>query len=422
MLLTRSPLRATIVVAAAAAASIAGITAPASAAPIPAAGFTGYAYGSYAAGPSGAVLSGTKAIAAVGCTTAGGVVSANQSAASVIPVVGSVGTVTSTVGTSVSGATRAVTATSKTNGVNLLGGLVTASSVVATSKASSISGTSAGSASASLTGLKVGGVAVSASTAANTVIDLKVAGQSVARVTVNQQAKGKSGNQYAVDTTALSITVLQNTKVKLAAGTLIVVGRARAVLTPSTIGYVSGSGFATRSTSAEGKVISGATAAAGLGCTGGSSTNSFANSTVPSLLTTGAASTTAVGAVGRSVSVDVVNRVGTLKVLSNLIGAKTITAHTNASRMATGATVLHDTSAFAGLTIKGVAYANADVHPNTVMKVAGLGTVTLHKVTRTATALTVTMLEIKLDHTIGNLTTGSTIAIGYSSTGVVAAH
>jgi hypothetical protein len=419
---SRSALRGTIVLAAATAASLASTMAPASAAPIPTAGFTGYAYGSYVAGPSGAAVSGTKAIASVGCTTAGGAVSTNQSAASTIPVVGSTGTVTSKVTTSVSGATRAISATSTTNGINLLGGLVTASSVVATSKATSTSGTSAGSAASSVTGLKVGGVAVSSSSAPNTIIDLKVAGESVGRVMINQQVKGASGNQYTVDTTALSITIVKNTKVKLAAGTLIVVGRARAALTPATIGYVAGIGFATKSTSADGKVISGATAAASLGCTGGSSTNSFASSTVTSLLTTGAASTTATATVGRSVSVDVVNRVGTLKVLSTVIGANTITAHTSASKMGTGAAVLHDTSAFAGLTIKGVAYANTNVHPNTVMKVAGLGTITLHKVSRTATALTVTMIEIKLDHSIGNLSNGSTIAIGYSSSSIVAAH
>lgn len=422
MYATRSTLRTTIVLAAATAASLAGTMAPASAAPVPIAGFTGYAYGAYVTAGSGTVISGPQAVASIGCTTAGGAVSSNEAASASIPVVGSIGAVTSKVSTSVSGSTRAVSATSTTNGVNLLGGLVTASSVVATSRASSTSGTSAGTESSVLTGLKVGGVAVSASTSPNTVIALKVAGESVARVTINKQVKGSTGNQYAVDTTALSITLLQNTKVKLAAGTLIVVGRARAVLTPPTIAFLSGSGFATKATTLQGKVSLGKTALAGLSCTGGSTTNTVAGLSVPSLLKSGTASTTAVGTVGRSVSADVVDRISGLNVLSNLISAKTITAHSSASKIGTDAAVLHDTSAFAGLTIKGVAYANANVHPNTVIKVAGLGTVTLHKVSRTSTALTVTMIEIKLDRSIGNLATGTTVVAGYSTTGVVSAN
>lgn len=420
MYAARPTIRAAIVLAAASAAGLAGTMAPASAAPVPAAGFTGYAYGSYAAGGSGAVLSGRKAIASVACTTAGGLTVTNQSGASAIPTVGSAGAVTSKVTTSVSTSTRSISATSQTNGVALLGGLVTASSVVAASTASSSSGAASGTASSSLTGLKIGGTALSRSPAPNTVINLKIAGESVGRVALNQQVKGESSGQYVVDTTALSIVIVKKSKLKLATGTLIMVGKARVGFTVPTVGYVSGTGFATRSTSADGKVISGATAAAGISCMGGSSTNSFASSSVTSLLKTGAATTTAVGTAGRSVSADVVDRIGALNVLSNVITAQTITAHTNASKVGSGATGLRDTSAFAGLTIKGVAYAN--VHPNTVMKVAGLGTVTLHKVIRTSTAITVTMIEIKLDHSIDNLATGSTIAIGYSSTGVLSTY
>jgi len=116
-----------------------------------------------------------------------------------------------------------------------------------------------------------------------------------------------------------------------------------------------------------------------------------------------------------TVSGEVTDKIAGLTVLGGRITAGIITSHTEASKSGSSATVLKDTSAFAGLKINGVARVNSSTKPNTVIKVGGLGTVTLHKVSRTATALTVTMMEIKLNQKIGNLPTGTTVIVGYSS-------
>ncbi|ASN39645.1 hypothetical protein CGQ24_11870 [Arthrobacter sp. 7749] len=77
-----------------------------------------------------------------------------------------------------------------------------------------------------------------------------------------------------------------------------------------------------------------------------------------------------------------------------------------------------DTSTFTNLRIVGLPAINASVAPNTVIQVPGLGKVTLHKVSKSSTAIAVTMVEIVLNKAVGTLPVGSTIQIGYSNSSV----
>ena len=421
MLKTRPAVRGIITLFAATAATAAAFVVPAGAATAPTVGFSGYAYGTYANVQGGAVTSGPSALVSVGCTTTGGIVRTTHVASVVLPQLGTVGAVSSSILTFAGTTGRATAASADVNTVNLAGGLVTATAVGARSRAAVDTGGSfTGTASSVLTGLKVGGIAVAASTAPNTVIALKVAGVAIGRVTVNEQVKGPVTGGYRVQTVALHVVISSVNPLKITPGTQVLVGVANSALTAPTSGYVSGGGFATKATTLQGVVSLGQTATANLSCFSATNTNTVATVNLPSLLTTGAATTTAVSVVGSTtVSGEVTDRISGLNVLNGLITATTITSHTKAAKTGSAATVLNDTSAFAGLTIKGVAYANANVHPNTIINVAGLGTITLHKVSRTTTALTVTMMEIKLSNSIGALPTGTTIIVSYSSSRVV---
>ncbi|SDX17924.1 hypothetical protein SAMN04487912_10852 [Arthrobacter sp. cf158] len=404
--------------------ALAGSATPALAATTPAqvtTGFSGTAYGSYIFNTDKTLTSGPTASSSISCTGATGKTSSNTAAALTVPAVGNVGAATTSVKTLLTTTGKRIESKSTINGTSLLGGLITAGAITSESSADkNTAGAFSGTNKTTIADLKVLGIAVGANPGANTVLDLAVPlVGSVGKITLNGQEKRLVNGTYQVSTTALRVEVLKAGLPGLKIGTDIRLGVSTANLTPAQSGFLAGSGFSTRAVLASGLLNSGPTAVAYLGCSGGTGSANVAGTTIPGLLTVGASSTKTSGVLTPQPKSVVTNSLAGLNVLNGLIQADAIKAETSATRAAGATTAtLTDTSTFTNLRIAGLPAINASVAPNTVVQVAGLGQVTLHKVSKSSSSIIVTMIDVVLNQPLGALPTGSRIQIGYSSTGV----
>lgn len=405
------------------AAAVAGLAVPISAAPATAAtastGVSASAYGTYVV-VGGLVRSGPTALAAIGCTTSFGRTVTGSTAAVNVPAAASVGATRTSASSAQSASGHSSRASSTTSGVNLLGGLVRADAVTSTSSAArSTAGALTGSNQSQLVGLKVGGRALNAVPAPNSAISLKTStGAALATVYLNQQAKAVVGNDLQVSTVALRVVVTGKNSLGLPIGSRIDVGVSRTTLSRPILGLVSGSGYATSATLANGAVATSRTALAYPPCTGGSGKATLATAGVPGLVSTGTTTTEVLSkATTLSRSSSVKNTIAGPRVLGGLISADAVIADTSVSQAAPGAVpVVSDRSRFVGLRIAGLPAISSSVKPNTVITVPGLGRVTLHKVVRTSKSVDVVMVEIVTNRVFGSLPTGSVIRVGASAT------
>ncbi len=409
-------------VGAALAVSSVQLAAPAGAATLPNVGVQSYAYGTYALAGSTA-KSGPVAYAGIGCTTSfGRTVKGSAAAVNAAPL-GTVGATTTSTSSSVENGLKVSRTAASTGAVNLLGGLVRSSAVTSASTAVVNSASAfTGSNRSELTGLVVAGRAQSATPAPNTALSLRGSdGVAYATVYLNRQTKSWVGSEWRVQTVALQVVVSGKNPLNLPIGSNVLVGVSSSSLTRPILGLVGGRGFATSATAADGRVVSSPTALAYPLCAGGGSTANAASATVPGVVTTGTTTTTADATVtASSRTVRVVDRISGPNLLAGLVNAATIVADTSATQSSPGGpVVLADRSSFVGLGIKGLPGITSAVPPNTVVTVPGLGTVTLHKVTRTAKSIEVVMVEVVTDRVLGSLPTGSIVRVGYSYSAVV---
>jgi len=405
------------------AAAVAGLAVPISATPATAAtastGVSASAYGTYVV-VGGLVRSGPTALAAIGCTTAFGRTVTGSTAAVNVPAAASVGATRTSASSAQSASGHSSRASSTASGVTLLGGLVRADAVTSTSSAArSTAGALTGSNQSQLVGLKVGGRALNAVPAPNSAISLKTStGAALATVYLNQQTKAVVGNDLQVSTVALRVVVTGKNSLGLPIGSRIDVGVSRTTLSRPILGLVSGAGYATSATLANGAVATSRTALAYPPCTGGSGKATLATAGVPGLVSTGTTTTEVLSKVTtltRSSSVK--NTIAGPRVLGGLISADAVIADTSVSQAAPGAVpVVTDRSRFVGLRIVGLPAISSSVKPNTVITVPGLGRVTLHKVVRTSKSVDVVMVEIVTNRAFGSLPTGSVIRVGASAT------
>ena len=384
-------------------------------------GFSGTAYGSYIFNADKSLTSGPTANTVVSCTGSTGKTASNTLAGINVPAVGTIGAATTSVKTLLSATGKRIEGRSTLAGANLLGGLITAGTITSASSAEkNTAGIFTGTNHTSIASLKVLGVPVNVNPAPNTVIDLKLPLLgSLGKITLNGQEKRMVSGNYQVSTTALRIQILKAGLPGLKAGTDIRLGVSIANLTPPQTGYLTGAGFSTRALLLSGLIGSGPTALAHVKCAGGTSTANLAGVTIPGLASAGVTSTTTTGVLAPEPKSTVTNTLAGLNVLNGLMQVDTIKAETSATRAPAGGKVTFtDTSSFVNLRIAGMPAINASVAPNTVIQVPGLGQVTLHKVTKSSTTITVTMIEIVLNQAVGALPTGSKIQIGYSNSGI----
>lgn len=152
-------------------------------------------------------------------------------------------------------------------------------------------------------------------------------------------------------------------------GTDVRLGISAARLDPYQAGCLTGSGFSTEATLLRSLVR----------CEGGTTTADIAGTTIPGVLTMGAATTATTGIPTPTLGVTVTDQPAGLNVLGGLITADAIKSRTSAVRAPAGGTAaLTDTPTFTNLKIRGLATVDSSVAPNPVVQVPGLGKVTLH--------------------------------------------
>ncbi|MBO1756513.1 choice-of-anchor P family protein [Allobranchiibius sp. CTAmp26] len=382
-------------------------------------GYSAYGYGTYVSSSVAALNSGATAYSSVSCTTTSNLTRSNQVASVNLGKVGKVGTDYSQSRSILDSSGRTSQGISQISGVNLLGGLVTATSLKTTTRATyTPAKTSYGSNTTAFVGIKVAGKGFAAGVGPNTRATLSLGGKPFASLVLNEQSRTTVNGLTQAVTTAIHVTVSASNSLGLPIGTNVIVGRSYAALKGTPAGFATGSAYGTQATLSA-TVKSGPTALAGVACDGGNNTVSIGSSAIPSVLSVGAVKSTTSSVTTPKLTSSATNQITGLKVLGSLIGVQTITASTTTSRTSFTAPVsTTDGSKFVGLKISGVPSITDTVKPNTTINLANLGTVTLHKVTKTSSGITVVMISVVLNRALGTLAKGTLIQIGVSNTGV----
>lgn len=374
--------------------------------------YKGIAFGTQVSGLDDAVTSGRTASSSISCTTEGGQNVTRDVAGADLGEVGTVGAVNTSARTSEGSGTQQMSTQSKTAGINLLGGRITADAVQVDATAKARGGSYDSANNARLVGLTVGDTKIPVDVKKNT----KVTVPGVAEVTLNQQTAGKNTDgRYVSRTRGIVVRLLPDNPLGLPTDTRVVVGAAHSTVDPvQGEALHGGSGFSTRVTALDGRVTSSPTALAGVPCTGGTSTNNVAEGDLSLLARTNTTSTRSTGGSsdGRTWS-RVTNRTGSPRILGGLISADAIVADTAVSRKG-GSTTHADRSTLADLRVAGRKVASADLAPNSTIEIPGIAKVTVHKQSKTEDTLRVTMLHVELLAPRGDLPKGAVIEVGHS--------
>ncbi len=379
-------------------------TAQASAATaVPAAGthtsfaYQGEAYGSRV-NVARLVRSGPSAPVYLGCTTMSGLAKTNTTAGvDLAPVLVS-GTVTSTADTSVSPVKSRTSAT--VQDARLLAGLITATAVRSVSATSHDStGFHLSAAGTTFTNLVVAGRTISATVAPNTRINLAGFGH----VIVNEQLPNIGSASASLTVNALHLTVDQTNALGVAVGTNAVVAHAASGLAGPVHGTLDGKAYGT--SVKVGKIVrSGPSFLIPMPCIGTRGVlrnNTGAGVTVPGLLASGTVRNTVQGTVNATTATgETTATVDSANLLTGLVSATVIKADAHAAKGSAGMLAFSDAgSRFGSLSVNGHPAIGANVAPNTQIRIAGLGTLYLHRVIHTSHGIEIRMIELVVTQT-----------------------
>jgi hypothetical protein len=381
-------------------------------------GFSGQAYGTRVSVSPGSsdVGSGPTAVSVL-CTEKTGISDTNSVSNVSLPPIAITGVVDTSVASAVVSGGTAATATANVAGLSLLGGLITADAVKSVS--SSISGSTGFSTSAAgttFTNASVLGIPVLIHVAPNT----RIALPGIGFVILNEQQPQVTLTGASLTVNSIHVHVTQTNILGLQVGTQLIVAHAQSN-TLVNVGLLQGFGYGS-SVTAAGVLNAGRSAAVTLPCVAqGEVTNSVVSVILPGVLSTGTVHSTAQGSVTPTgTSGQVTASVEGLSLLSGLVGATTITADASVSTNGSAVTLSDSGSLFVGLAVTGHPEIGGNPAPNTRVSLTGLGTLWLHRVIQTSTAIEVRMVELVVDapNTLG-LPVGADIRVAVAHVGVV---
>jgi len=403
-----------VVAAAAMSVSFAPVTASAAVSTF---GYQGLAFGTSITAAGGAIVSGETAKIAYGCGTPAGLSRTATSAALTVPPLLSVGTTVSTGATTVDPTASTTSSTVQT--VNLLNAagapLVTANAVKSVASATN-NGTSYGvsSAGTTFTGLKVLGLPIAINVAPNT----RIALPGIGYVVLNEQRKSVTPISASISVTAIHVVVTTQNQLGYEVGTNIIVARAAAALSAPTGGFLGGFAYGT-AVEAAGLLTSSPSFRIAMPCAGTNGVlreNTGAGITVPLVLNSGTIQNTAQGSTTTTADGQTTSTIEDLNVLDGLITATGIRSVATASRAGGVTTLSSAGSSFATITVNGTPLVVADIQPNTVINIAGVGKLTLNKVTKTATAIEVRAIELVIEVAqVGGLPIGARVLVAVAN-------
>ncbi len=382
---------------------------PAGAATVPHFSYQGSGYGTTAQVGT-VVTSGRSALTTLGCTDEAGVHHANSAAGVNLAPLLTSGTVRVTTDSLASPVRSHTTAT--TQRVNLLNGLVRGDAVKAVSTTAYQSGRFAVSAvGTNVVNLMVAGVSITAVPAPNTRINLAGIGYLI----LNQQTSTMTATSASLTVNALHLYVTTTNSLGIAPNTSVIVSSASSGLTGPVAGVLDGHSYGS-SVSGLGNIVNaGRSFPETMPClgTGGiTRTNSGASVAISGVFSNQTVADTVRGTVtATSASGETTSTVQSAYVLSSLVHATGIKADAHASTNGSSFAFSDTGSRFATLTIRGFAAVNANVAPNSRLFVAGVGTLYLHRVIRTANSIEVRMIELILTSPVNGLPIGTDIRV-----------
>ena len=367
--------------------------------------YIGSAYGTLASVGS-TVKSGPSAPTTFGCTTDGNLHRTNTAAGLNLAPLAQTGTVSTegdTFATPIRSASSASTAQ-----VSLLGGLVRATAVKATSSTTRTStGYALSSTGTTLTGLVVAGLPVKADASPNTRINVAGFGHLI----VNEQIR--STNWLTVKGLRLRIT--QSNALGLAVGTDVTISQAVSGLAGPVAGVLNGYAYGSRATVGT-VAVSGPSFTKAMPClgTGGVvQSNVGAGVTVGTAVRTGTIANTVQGTVtGSAATGTTTSTVQGVDLLDGLVKATAVKASAGASFDGSTYTTSGTGSSFGSLSVTGHAGLGANVAPNTKVELSGVGTLYLHRVIRTTKGVEVRMMELVISSPVNGLAVGTNIKVG----------
>lgn len=339
------------------------------------------------------IVSSPSAVAAIGSCAANTGVSAEKSAASVnVPNTVTSSTNDSRVETGSSATGTFTRSTSTVESANVFAGMITATSLQALSEVRYTTGSGFSFKNASTAvSLTINGTAITVS-APNARFELPGTGY----VVVNEQTRTQKANFASQEVNLLHVHVTDvNNPLHLAVGTDITVGHAVAALTaPLPVGGLV-NGTATGVYYKEGNIVKiGQSPHASIPCLGGSSSSTVASVSMPNRFSNTTLKVTAQGTVGQTKTVGhTTSTVDTVNLLGGVVKATGVKAVAHGEYNGSSYALNSNGSTIASLTVNG-----KQVSPkvNAVIKIAGVGSLSIYRVTKGTKSIAVKMLELVL--------------------------
>ncbi|HEY6737516.1 MAG TPA: choice-of-anchor P family protein [Actinopolymorphaceae bacterium] len=397
----------------------------------------GASYGAYAYDNAKKHATGPVGRATMHCVKEGGLRNEANGAGTDLGPIGSAGVTDSTVSTFEENGWKGTVSQTKVAGAKLLGGVVKVGAITSKTEGRTNGGRYEATNQSKIASLTVAGTPIDVDVPPNTKVDLSLPGLgSIGDITINKQNKGWFDGEYRANTEALHIQVLKDNPLGLKVGSTVRLGVSGVVLSKPVFTQLGGNGFATKA-SVGGKLVThGPTASAYMPCGGGTNHAAVQTLALKGLIDAGAGETKIRGDYAENAATAVVsNEITGLSVLDGLISVDALKAQATATKKTTPIGALSVQSAlvtrsadvtlsaegteFVNLKVAGKELLDADIAPNTTLKVAQIGTVTLNKVVEAGNRISVTMLELtienpKLAEDLG-LDIGAKVEVGYAS-------
>jgi hypothetical protein len=292
------------------------------------------------------------------------------------------------------GNTLQAMATADVHDANLLAGLITADEVKAVSTTThDNSGFHTSAAGSTFVNLVVAGIPIVVNPPPNTQINLPGFG----RVVLNEQITRINARSASFTVNMIHVFITQANILNIPVGTQIVVAHASSGLTSGVQGTLDGQAYGTQARVTN-VVTSGPSALVRMACLGTNGilrTNSVAEVQVPPLFSVGEVVDTALGTVNSTSAVgELTSTVQGVDVVTSLVTASLVKADAHASNIGGTLTFSDTGSMFVDLHVTGFPDIGDDVPPNTRLRIAGLGTLWLHRVIQTSNSIEVRMIEV----------------------------
>jgi hypothetical protein len=266
--------------------------------------------------------------------------------------------------------------------------------------------------------LVVAGIPIIGLPAPNTQIPLVGFGH----VVLNEQITRIRPTSASFTVNMIHVFITQANILNIPIGTQIIVSHASSGLTSGVQGTLDGQAYGTKASVGH-VVLSGPSALIKMSCLGTNGalrTNSIAEVQVPGLFSVGEVVDTALGTVNSASAVgELTSTVQGVDVATSLVTASLVKADAHASNI-NGALTFSDTgSMFVDLHVTGFPDIGDDVPPNTRLRIAGLGTLWLHRIIQTSNSIEVRMIELIVTEANGfGISIGTDIQVGVASASV----